>query len=105
MNRQRIALSDNSVVEQNLGKSGLVCIEDLIHEIFTCVSSSGWGWFMLSPSVTSVGPNFKAANNFLWPFKLSSPLGGMSKKGTHFIEGGDAGNREDKINALIRQMN
>jgi large subunit ribosomal protein L7e len=29
----------------------------------------------------------------------------MSKKGTHFIEGGDAGNRDEKINALIRQMN
>lgn len=23
----------------------------------------------------------------------------------HFVEGGDLGNREDKINALIRQMN
>jgi len=87
VNRQRIALSDNSVVEQNLGSHGLVCVEDLIHEIFT------------------VGPHFKEANNFLWPFKLSSPLAGMVKKGNHFIEGGDAGNREDKINALIRQMN
>ena len=24
---------------------------------------------------------------------------------THFVEGGDAGNREDQINRLIRRMN
>lgn len=39
---------------QNLGKHGIICVEDLIHEIFT------------------VGPHFKEANNFLWPFQLSS---------------------------------
>lgn len=85
---QRIPLSDNAIVEEHLGKYGIVCMEDLIHEIFT------------------VGPNFKQASNFLWPFKLSSPNGGFHKrKFRHFIEGGDLGNREDKINALIRQMN
>ncbi len=26
------------------------------------------------------------ANNFLWPFKLSSPKGGYKKKLNHFIE-------------------
>ena len=45
------------------------------------------------------------ANNFLWPFKLSCPLGGLKKKRNHFIEGGDAGNREEKINDLVRRMN
>lgn len=39
---------------QNLGKHGIICIEDLIHEIYT------------------VGPAFKEASNFLWPFQLSS---------------------------------
>lgn len=28
------------------------------------------------------------ANNFLWPFKLSSPKGGIDKKRLHYIEGG-----------------
>ena len=37
INRQRIALTDNAIVEQNLGKFGLVCVEDIIHELFTCV--------------------------------------------------------------------
>uniref|UniRef100_A0A674NME1 Ribosomal protein L7 n=1 Tax=Takifugu rubripes TaxID=31033 RepID=A0A674NME1_TAKRU len=38
-------------------------------------------------------------------FYLSSPRGGMNKKTTHFVEGGDAGNREDQINRLVRRMN
>jgi large subunit ribosomal protein L7e len=57
----------------------MICMEDLIHEIYT------------------VGPNFKQASNFLWPFKLNSPTGGFHKrKFKHFIEGGDLGNREDR---------
>merc|ERR1712167_351703 len=54
VNKQRLPLTDNSIIEGALGKYGIVCIEDLIHEIYT------------------VGPNFKSASNFLWPFKLSS---------------------------------
>jgi large subunit ribosomal protein L7e len=86
VNKQRIALTSNDIVEKNLGDCDLICMEDLIHEIFT------------------VGPNFKKANNFLWPFKLSSPSGGFKKKLLHFNEGGDAGNREELINALIKRM-
>ncbi|KAI0804144.1 60S ribosomal protein L7 [Xylaria sp. FL0064] len=88
VNKQRIPLTDNAIIEENLGKYGIICMEDLVHEIFT------------------VGPNFKQASNFLWPFKLSNPNGGFRpRKFKHFIEGGDLGNREEKINALIRQMN
>ncbi|XP_004488015.1 large ribosomal subunit protein uL30y-like [Cicer arietinum] len=87
VDRQRIALTDNSIIEQVLGKHGIICIEDLIHEILT------------------VGPHFREANNFLWPFKLKAPLGGLKKKRNHYVEGGDAGNREDYINELIRRMN
>lgn len=88
VDKQRIPLSDNQIIEEHLGKYGIVCMEDLIHEIYT------------------VGPNFKQANNFLWPFKLSNPTGGFrTRKFKHFIEGGDTGNREDNINRLIRQMN
>ncbi|KAJ2520539.1 60S ribosomal protein L7 [Coemansia sp. BCRC 34490] len=88
VNKQRLPISDNRIIEESLGKYGIICIEDLVHEIYT------------------VGPNFKIANNFLWPFKLSNPNGGWAKrKVRHFIEGGDVGNRETKINALIRRMN
>ncbi|KAF2712379.1 60S ribosomal protein L7 [Pleomassaria siparia CBS 279.74] len=88
VDKQRVPLTDNEIIESNLGKYGIICMEDLIHEIYT------------------VGPNFKQASNFLWPFKLSSPTGGFhTRKFKHFVEGGDLGNREDHINALIRQMN
>jgi len=91
VNKQRIPLTDNSVIANQLGKvtsNRVICIEDLIHEIVTA------------------GANFKECNNFLWPFKLSSPLGGYTPhKKTHFSEGGDHGNREEEINSLIRQMN
>lgn len=87
INKQRIPLTDNSLIENNLGKYGIISIEDLIHEIVTC------------------GPNFKQASNFLWPFKLSNPNGGWrARKFKHYIEGGDAGNREENINNLIRKM-
>lgn len=89
IDKQRIALSDNAIIEEQLGKYGIICIEDLIHEIYT------------------VGPNFKQANNFLWPFHLSSPSGGwgVRRKFKHFIIGGSFGNREDNINALIKAQN
>jgi large subunit ribosomal protein L7e len=41
----------------------------------------------------------------LWPFQLKAPLGGLKKKRNHYVEGGDAGNRENYINELIRRMN
>lgn len=88
VNKQRIPITDNSVIEKSLGQFGIICVEDLIHEIIT------------------VGPNFKQANNFIWPFHLSNPTGGYpGKKSTHFIEGGEAGNRENHINELIVKMN
>merc|ERR1712109_173257 len=82
----RTPITSNEVIEGKLGKMGIICVEDLIHEIFT------------------VGPNFKYASNFLWPFKLNNPTGGWRKKTNHFVEGGDFGNREDKINELLRKM-
>ena len=75
------------LIARSLGKYGIFCMEDLIHEIYT------------------IRKHFKEANNFLWPFKLSSPRGGMKNKTSHFVEGGDAGDREDQINRLIRRMN
>lgn len=86
VNKQRIPIADNSVIESVLGKFDIICVEDLIHEIYT------------------VGPHFKEAANFLWPFKLSSPNGGFKKKLLHFNEGGDCGNRGEKIVQLVARM-
>ena len=67
------------MLSQALRKYGIICTEDLIHEIMT------------------VGPHFKQANNFLWPFKLKATLGGLKKKRNHYVEGGDAGKRENEL--------
>jgi len=88
VHRQRVPLHDNAIIEEHLGKHGIICVEDIIHEIAT------------------VGPHFKEVNNFLWPFKLSNPTGGWrERKFRHFVEGGDFGNRQQYINELIRKMN
>jgi len=85
--KQRTPLTDNLIIARSLGKFGIHGIEDLIHEIYT------------------VGPHFKEANAFLWPFKLNSPLGGFSEKRKHYSEGGEHGVRDEDINKLIRRMN
>jgi len=84
---ERLPITDNSIIEKHLGKHGIVCVEDVIHELYT------------------VGPHFKEVNSFMWPFKLSAPTGGWRKVTTHVVEGGDTGNREDKINSLVKRMN
>lgn len=86
INRARIALS-NEIIAKELGKFDIICVEDLINEIYTC------------------GPNFKAANSFLYHFKLNTPTGGWKEKKIGFIEGGDSGNRGDFINNLVAKMN
>jgi len=88
LNGQRIPIAANDVIEEGLGKCGIKCSADLIHELVT------------------VGPNFKQANNFLWPFKLNSPNGGFSRKTKllHFLEGGEAGARGEEINKLVKRM-
>eukprot|EP00069_Balaena_mysticetus_P010697 bmy_06819T0 len=46
INKKGIALTDNTWIAQSLGKCGIICMEDLIHEI------------------CSVGKRFREANNF-----------------------------------------
>lgn len=87
VNGSRIPIHDNDVIQKNLGKYGILSIEDVVHEIFT------------------VGKHFKEVSNFLWPFKLNNPTGGWIRKLSHWNEGGDAGNREKFINQLVHKMN
>jgi len=89
VNKQRLPLTDNQIIADKLGDQGIYGMEDLVHEIYT------------------VGPKFKQANNFLWPFKLSAPRGGFKCKRHGYCEmnGGDWGNREEKINELVARMN
>lgn len=51
-NEKREPITSNQMIEDRLGKHGIICTEDLIHEIFT------------------VGANFREAANFMWTFKV-----------------------------------
>lgn len=86
VNRQRIPLTSNTIIEESLGKHNISTVEDLVNEIHT------------------VGPHFKEANNFLWPFKLRAPRGGFAAKRHPFQRRGDWGNREEFVNQLIAKM-
>lgn len=87
MNRNRVPLTDNLMIENSLGKFGVTCVEDIIENIY------------------NVGENFKEVNNFLWPFKLTTPRGGWKNKNHSFMNEGDWGSREEAINQLLKRMN
>eukprot|EP00659_Diplonema_papillatum_P012327 gene12327-19060_t len=78
----RIPLCENEVVEETLEKKtkgAVVCAEDVVNQLATC------------------GEHFSTVAHSLWPFKLSTPNGGLKYKNSHFVEGGDFGNRESLI--------
>ncbi|GMH00423.1 hypothetical protein Nepgr_002262 [Nepenthes gracilis] len=88
MDKQRVPLTDNNIIEQALGKYGILCIEDIVYQI------------------ANVGPHFKEVVTFLWPLTLNKPEGGLLQgKMNLFKNGGDSGNRGDQINELIAKMN
>ena len=72
------------LIEKKLGSVGMVCLEDLIHEI------------------ECLGENFERANELLWPFVVKQKDDVYSSK--PFIKGGDTGCREEKINELVQSL-
>eukprot|EP01002_Notosolenus_urceolatus_P004844 NODE_2286_length_1157_cov_284.371841_g1895_i0.p2 GENE.NODE_2286_length_1157_cov_284.371841_g1895_i0~~NODE_2286_length_1157_cov_284.371841_g1895_i0.p2 ORF type:complete len:240 (+),score=111.24 NODE_2286_length_1157_cov_284.371841_g1895_i0:146-865(+) len=86
INGQRIKLTDNKYIKANLGKHGIVCLDDIVFQLATA------------------GPKFRECSRFLWPFKLSTPRGGYEAKRKHFVEGGDYGNRMEYINKVLTRM-
>ncbi|KAM4632788.1 60S ribosomal protein L7-like 1 [Polymixia lowei] len=85
--RRLVPLTDNTLIEQHMGKHGIICLEDLIHEIYT------------------VGKNFRAANNFLRPFRLSVARHAARDKAGLMKDLGNPGFRGSDINSIIRQLN
>jgi len=83
---QRVKLDDNKQIKEKFGKDDVVCVEDVVNQIYTA------------------GKHFQKITNGFWPFKLSPPKGGMRQKRRHFIEGGDFGNRETLINRFLARM-
>ncbi|KAB5564903.1 hypothetical protein DKX38_004957 [Salix brachista] len=87
IDNKRVPLIDNNIIEQALGKHGMLCLEDIVHE------------------VANGGPHFREILNFLGPFSLNKPKEGLQGKRALFKDGGDTGNRENQINDLIDKMN
>ncbi|XP_051510504.1 60S ribosomal protein L7-like 1 [Myxocyprinus asiaticus] len=87
INKTKVPLTDNTLIEQHLGQYGIICLEDLIHEIY------------------SAGKNFRVVNNFLWPFRLSVPRHAARDKVGLMKDVGDPGPRAEDINRVIRKLN
>ncbi|XP_043075383.1 60S ribosomal protein L7-like 1 [Puntigrus tetrazona] len=85
--KKRIPLTDNTLIEQHLGQYGIICLEDLIHEIY------------------SAGKNFKVVNNLLYPFRLSVPRHAAKDKVGLLKDVGVPGPRAEDINSVIRKLN
>ncbi|NWR36199.1 RL7L protein, partial [Tachuris rubrigastra] len=85
--KKRVPLTDNMLIEEHLGGCGIICLEDLIHEIY------------------STGRYFKKVTKFLWPFHLSVARHASRNKVGFLKEMGKPGYRGEAINQLIRQLN
>ncbi|CAD7079587.1 unnamed protein product [Hermetia illucens] len=84
INGKKTLLSSNTVIEEHLGEHGIICLEDVIHEIVT------------------VGPKFDLVVKFFCSFTLKVPSNGWRRKvSVPYSRGGEYGNRKHAINALI----
>lgn len=83
---KKTPITSNTEIEQQLGEHGVICIEDIVHELFT------------------VGESFDKVNKFICPFKLRKPQDGFEKKlGVSIERGGEFGNRGDDVNDFIKR--
>lgn len=77
---------DNVNIENSLGKYGIICIEDLIHELSFKTENS------------------KVVLDYLGYFKLAENDEGFQKVNLCFDKGGSTGFRGSKINILLNKM-
>uniref|UniRef100_A0A8C6RIG2 Ribosomal protein L7-like 1 n=2 Tax=Nannospalax galili TaxID=1026970 RepID=A0A8C6RIG2_NANGA len=82
-----IPLTDNTMIEEHLGRFGVICLEDLIHEI------------------AFPGKHFQDIASFLCPFHLSVARHATKNRVGFLKEMGLPGYRGERINQLIRQLN
>ncbi|KAK2092732.1 60S ribosomal protein L7-like 1 [Saguinus oedipus] len=78
---------NNTVIEEHLGKFGVICLEDLIREI------------------AFPGKHFQEISWFLCPFHLSVARHATKNRVGFLKEMGTPGYRGERINQLIRQLN
>lgn len=87
VNNKTVPLTDNMMIEEHLGKFGVICLEDLIHEI------------------AFPGEHFQHIARFLRPFQLSVARHATKNRAGFLKEMGSPGYRGERINQLIRQLN
>ncbi|XP_036621726.1 60S ribosomal protein L7-like 1 [Trichosurus vulpecula] len=87
INNKKVSLTDNTLIEERLGKFGIICLEDIIHEI------------------CSVGEHFSQVSRFLCPFPLSVARHAAKNRVGFLKEMGKPGYRGESINHIIRQLN
>mmetsp|Transcript_13414 Transcript_13414/g.20343 ORF Transcript_13414/g.20343 Transcript_13414/m.20343 type:complete len:327 (+) Transcript_13414:208-1188(+) len=86
---KRIPLSDNTVIERELGKKTdgeVICVQDIVEELY------------------SAGKQFQKVNQFLWTFQLAAARSKFQKQKLNFKDGGDYGDRGEEMDDLVRQM-
>jgi len=84
---ERVPLSDNITIEKALGeKHNLICVEDLVHEVY------------------NVGPSFEAASQFLWPFRLADSKSKFQRKTLRLKDGKEYGDQGEQIDGFIKQV-
>lgn len=80
-------MSSNTKIETVFGKEGIICVEDIIHEVFT------------------LGPNFDRVTKALYPFYLPNPRDGwIGQKGLKAQKGGISGCRGNEINEVLKTI-
>lgn len=86
-NRKKTPIASNTQIEEIFGDNGIICVEDIVHEVAT------------------VGGNFDKITSALYPFTLPNPKDGwIGKKGLGFQKGGIAGYRGDQLNELFKSI-
>ena len=75
------------MIEEHLGKFGVICLEDLSHEI------------------AFLGKNFQVISGFLCPFQLSVARHATKNRVGFVKEVGSPGYQGERINQLIQQLN
>ena len=85
---KRVQISDNNVVEENLGDIGLICVEDLIAVLTTDGDEEVFG----------------KVSKFLWPFRMSSRKSKFQKRMLDLKDGKLYGDQGEVMNGYIREM-
>ncbi|KAI9274335.1 ribosomal protein L30, ferredoxin-like fold domain-containing protein [Phascolomyces articulosus] len=85
----RKPISDNTMIEEQLGEQGIICVDDIIHELVTC------------------GENFDKVNQFLCPFKLNKQMGRWREKRLKEYSAKEDGEEvsEIDVNQLVETLN